>query len=237
MSRLKKIIAKKMYSILPLPYVLMFHHIIDAPAIPRSACTLDFQKFKDFVLEFKGCYTTMIDIAQNKRKGKIAITFDDGLEDLYTVAYKFLKENEIPFTAFIVTDFLDTEGYITTEQLREMSADPLVTIGSHGVSHKVFPKMTSLEKKIELEESQRKLQEIIGKDVKIFAYSHGQYDDETLSIMGCYDYAVAAGASLSMYFTWNKHLIPRYNIETDTYIRQLEFFKNAALDRTDRKNY
>ena len=171
------------------------------------------------------------DIAHNKRKGKIAITFDDGLEDLYTVAYKFLKENEIPFTAFIVTDFLDTEGYITTEQLKEMSADPLVTIGSHGISHKVFPKMTSKEKKLELEESQRKLHEIIGEDVRIFAYSHGQYDEETLSLVGCYDYAVAAGASLSMYLKWNKHLIPRYNIEKDTYYRQLEFFRNVSLNR------
>ena len=230
---MRKFIRDTIFKIVPFPYVLMFHHVSNDHKINKSKCALEFDEFKNFVLEFDGCYTSISNIVENKRKvkGKIAITFDDGLEDLYTLAYPFLKEHNIPFTAFIVTDFLDKEGYITTEQLKEMSSDPLVTIGAHGTTHKIFPELSTEDKKRELLDSQAILRDLTNTPVKYFAYSHGQYDDETLSLMDCYDAAFSANVSLMPFFKWKRHLIPRFNIETSTLERQLDFFRKAPLKR------
>lgn len=140
------------------------------------------------------------------------------------MAYPFLKEHNVPFTIFVITDFLDTDGYITTEQLKEMSKDPLVTIGSHGVSHRILPRLSREEKIIELTQSKQKLQQLTNKDINIFAYSHGQFDKETLSFMNYYDYAASASDCFSAHLNMDKYLVPRRNITTELYKAQVEFF-------------
>ncbi len=224
MEKIKKWLKYKMCKWFSFSYVLMFHHITEMPKVKKSACLLSFDFFKNFILRYNGNYSSFEDVAAKKVKRKIAVTFDDGLEDVYTMAYPFLKEQGVPFTVFVITDFLDTDGYITTKQLKEMSKDPLVTIGSHGVTHKILPKLSREEKMFELSESKRKLSELIGKDVTVFAYSHGQFDQETLSLMDCYDYAASAADYFSSHFNMNKHLVPRCNITTKLYKAQLELF-------------
>lgn len=224
MEKIKKWLKYKMCKWFSFSYVLMFHHITEMPKVKKSACLLSFDFFKNFILRYNGNYSSFEDVAAKKVKRKIAVTFDDGLEDVYTMAYPFLKEHNVPFTIFVITDFLDTDGYITTEQLKEMSKDPLVTIGSHGVTHKILPKLSREEKMFELSESKRKLSELIGKDVTVFAYSHGQFDQETLSLMGCYDYAFSAGECFSALLKWDKYLIPRFNLVSKLYDNQIAFF-------------
>ena len=227
MAKIKSWIKLNLYRAIPFSYVFMFHHVSENPKVEKSSCKIGFDEFKKLIERYKGNYVSIFDVAQKKSKRKIAVTFDDGLSDLYTLAYPFLKEQGIPFTAFIITDFLDTEGYITTEQLKEMSSDPLVTIGSHGVTHKTFPSLDKQSKLFELSESKKILENIIGKDVTIFAYSHGQHDEETLSLMGCYDWAVSASESFSAHFKSNKYLIPRCNMTSQLYKKQIEFFDNV----------
>lgn len=225
MKKIKKWLKPRLYKVFSFSFVLMFHHITDHPKIEKSSCLLDFDKFKEFILHYEGNYVSVLDVAKRKCKRKFAITFDDGLEDVYTFAYPFLKEHKIPFTIFVITDFLDTEGYITTEQLKEMSSDSLVTIGSHGVTHEILPSLSCEEKKEELLRSKQILSDIIGKDVTLFAYSHGQFDDETLAmIIKCYDYAFSTREGLSCYFKWNKHLIPRFDITSQTVDKRFGFF-------------
>lgn len=135
----------------PSKYVFMFHHVCLNPQKKSSRCLLDTKIFKDTCIKYKD----KINSIDNFKNNKIVITFDDGLEDLYTIAYPFLKENNIPFLAFIVTGLLDTPGYITTSQLKEISKDPLVTIGSHGVTHEVLVKMSASQKEKEINESKK----------------------------------------------------------------------------------
>ena len=75
-------------------------------------------------------------------KNSCVITFDDALSDVFRVAYPELKKRRIPFTVFVITDFLNNDGYISDSELLEMAADPLVTIGSHGVTHEVLSGMS-----------------------------------------------------------------------------------------------
>ena len=202
----------------------MFHHITETPEVEKSSCLLAFEKFQSFVLRYNGNYAPLLEVAKKKCKGKLAITFDDGLLNVYTLAYPFLKEHNIPFTVFVITDFLDTDGYITTDQLKEMSRDPLVTIGSHGVTHKILPSLSRNDKIMELSKSKEILSQLINKEISVFAYSHGQYDEETISLMGCYDYAFSAGECFSALLKWDKYLIPRFNLVSKLYDNQIAFF-------------
>lgn len=224
-KKLKKI-AKKIFSLLPSSYIVIFHHVTGSPHNQRSGCVLDLDSFKTFLLRYKGCYVALNDAVKKKTKHKIAITFDDGLEDVYTVAYPLLKEANIPFTIFVVTNFLDQEGYITTAQLLEMSRDPLVTIGSHGTTHAVFPKLTREEKMLELGASKSCLETILQRPIDFFAYSHGQYDKETLKCIKDYKFAFTVRGIPLNKMSFNRYALPRFNVDAQSFQGLLSYFNN-----------
>ncbi len=212
----KSIIKKYMWR-LPSSVVLMFHHVTNTPECKRSGCLLESENFYCILNQVKAFISceNLLSAKPHEFAKKVAITFDDGLADIYLIAYPYLKQRNIPFTVFIVSDFLDTEGYITTEQLKEMAKDPLVTIGSHGISHEILPSLSVEQKWEEIEASKRELEKIAGKKIKLFAYSHGQYDDKCLEMVSKAGYEGAfsvKGFPFNFYTrNWMYHL-PRYNV-------------------------
>ena len=62
------------------------------------------------------------------------ITFDDGLESVYTVAFPMMKAKGIRGTVFVVTDKIGTAGHMTWEQLKEMQ-NAGWTIANHTSNH------------------------------------------------------------------------------------------------------
>ena len=81
------------------------------------------------------------------------LTFDDGYQDNYDIAYPVLKQYEVPFAVYVTTGFIDNrlpiwwypdeQLGISTESLKSLDADPLCTIGVHTVSH---PKLDTLSR-------------------------------------------------------------------------------------------
>ena len=207
---------KKIFYKIPSSYILMFHHIDDGRIIPKSGCILDYDVFLD-VINSDMQFVSAIDLVKKHIKNKVAITFDDGLKDVYRVAYPELKKRSIPFSIFIVTDFLDKEGYISTSELIEMSKDPLVTVGSHGVTHKILKGMPIQEQIDELKSSKAILEKIIDSDVEIFAYSHGQFDDNTIRLLKKYKFYkyIFGTGGLPLNFITKKYIynLPRFNCE------------------------
>jgi peptidoglycan/xylan/chitin deacetylase (PgdA/CDA1 family) len=62
---------------------------------------------------------------------------------------------------------------LTTEQLRQLAASPLVTIGAHGERHINLAGATAAEVEQDMIGSRRRLEGIIGRDVVHFAYPFG----------------------------------------------------------------
>jgi peptidoglycan/xylan/chitin deacetylase (PgdA/CDA1 family) len=221
-----RFIAEKIMVCIPSSAILLFHHITDIPRIFNSGCLLSSLKFTDLIYKFTR-FGTIYEVLKTPWKRKIAISFDDGLEDIYTIAYPILKERRIPFTIFVITDFLDSPGYITAEQLKILAKDSLVTIGSHGITHKNLPDLSIEQQKSEIYDSKKILEGIINKNVDLFAYSHGLFDKTSLTLASVYRYCFSVTPlPLNFITALFRRRIPRFNIQNETFDMYLNTIKN-----------
>lgn len=110
------------------------------------------------------------------------LTFDDGFRDLYENGWPLLREHKLPFTVYLASKYMgkDMEWAgatatgapgqgLTWEQIDEMVASGLCTIGNHTHSH-ARPEKLSIE---ELDECSRQIQSNLGFSPQHFAYPWG----------------------------------------------------------------
>lgn len=161
---------RNLYNSLPSGAIIMVHHVCDnEPLVP--SCIISTDGFKKYIEDKK--IVSIDSMLKELCVGSYALTFDDGLDDLYNEVYPRLKGLSLPFTAFISAELIDKPGYISTKQLKEMAADPLVTIGSHGCTHRHLTKLTDDEVRREIFKSKNILESIIKKEVDLIAYPFG----------------------------------------------------------------
>lgn len=194
----------------------MVHHVCDnEPLVP--SCIISTDGFKKYT---EGKKIVPIDsMLKELCAGSYALTFDDGLDDLYNEVYPRLKGLGLPFTAFISAELIDKPGYITTEQLKEMSANPLVTIGSHGCTHRHLNKLTDDEARREIFESKHILESIINKKVDLIAYPFGDVGSRERIYAHKAGYRYGFGVIPRRYNIlsklFNRMKLPRYNLTNE----------------------
>src|ERR1700690_3539681 len=98
----------------------------------------------------------------------VMITFDDGCLDNYQIAFPILKKYNLKATFFIVTDSIGRRGYVTWEQIIEMSTAGM-GIYSHTHSHANLSTLVDSEIREELTMSKEILEEKLNKVVDILA--------------------------------------------------------------------
>ncbi|MBQ8555347.1 MAG: polysaccharide deacetylase family protein [Clostridia bacterium] len=218
-KRKLKALYLRLLFLLPHDNIYAFHNLSSHPALELTGRKLDTQAFYDFVRRH-GPYVSLTDIlASGNLSSKAAITFDDGLEDVYSIAYPFLTGQGIPFTAFILTDKLDQPGYLTTAQVVEMAQNPLVTIGSHGTDHTRLSAASPEKQRHELHASREKLQALLGRPCTLFAYPFGAYNQTTLALMKESGYRLACAVKGRPLLRGNHddpYTIPRLSIDDTT---------------------
>ena len=123
---------------------------------------------------------------------RVVLTFDDGYHDNYFNVFSILKEYEVPMTFFITPGIMEestnkvteaTKGVrkeiLSWEQVREMSKNPLVTFGSHGLFHSAMTSLGTGEALKEMTDSKRIIEGVTGREVHLFAYPGGFFNQET----------------------------------------------------------
>ncbi|MDO5435329.1 MAG: polysaccharide deacetylase family protein [Clostridia bacterium] len=219
-----KTVAKKAFLnalfLLPHNNIYSFHCICDDETERRlTGRSFDTQAFYSFVKQH-GPYLPLDALcAEAALCGKAALTFDDGLRDVFDVAYPFLKKEGIPFTAFVLSGKLGQPGYLTAEQLQILADDPLVTIGSHGVSHAHLSRLDEETQKAELETSKAELEDLLRQPVKYFAYPFGDFNETTLRLIKGAGYEAAfavEGRPLTRRGQGAPYRIPRLSIADNT---------------------
>lgn len=104
----------------------------------------------------------------------IVLTFDDGYEDNYTVAFPLLRRYGFTGTFFVVTSTVGTSDHLTVAQIKEMAVAGMA-FGSHGQHHVDFSALPPSIARSELENSKRLIGGWAGDPVTFFAYPSGRY--------------------------------------------------------------
>ncbi|MEE8060137.1 MAG: polysaccharide deacetylase family protein [Pseudomonadales bacterium] len=178
--------------------ILLYHHVSDnTPAITSISPQVFEQQL--LYLENNGFSIwplTKIIYYLQKRKilpdKTLAITFDDSYQSVFSEAYPRLKIRHWPFTIFVSTDSVDQGfNYQTSwDELRSMAANG-ATIANHSTSHKHLLQRNNNESKQQwrqrirqdIETAQRRIQQGIGSNHKLFAYPYGEYNGELTKLV------------------------------------------------------
>lgn len=174
-------------------------------------------------------------------KAGVLLTFDDGLENNYTNALPVLNELRAPAIFFVSTqhvinpkEWLPAAKTLMTisrksgqevskgiaeeffngmsrEQLLTCAGNPLITIGSHTVSHPFLTRCNERELEFELTSSKELLEEITEQRINIIAYPTGDYNQKVVSSVRRAGY-IAAFAENSLGLGEPLFEIPRIGI-------------------------
>src|SRR5581483_9805030 len=168
--------------------VVLAYHAVAPRERTRFARQMD-----DVLRLSKPVPADLVDIPQDGGR-YVAITFDDGLENIIENALPELKVRKIPATLFIVTDVLGkrpaweyfggadpaNERAMTEQQLRDLDTDYLL-IGSHSATHPVLPALDDQELGREIVGSRSKLESLLNREVKLLSFPYGYFDQRVIN--------------------------------------------------------
>lgn len=180
--------------------VMMYHDILPEKQVFFDVTPEEFERHLELIRQKGLTPISMDQLVNHLRTGlplpekPILLSFDDGYAGHYTYVYPLLKKYRYPAVFSIYTAKVGKQvgrPGVTWEQLREMAADPLVTIASHTVNHKVLPGLAPTEIQYELKEAKRILEAELGIPIRYFAYPEGKYTPEIAAAVQAEGYSAA----------------------------------------------
>jgi|SRR5215467_7715518 len=111
----------------------------------------------------------------------VCITFDDGCETDLIAAAPVLIESDFHATFYVAAGFLGKRGYMTLEQLQELSALGF-EIGCHSMTHPYFSDLAEAELKREIVDAKQRIEQIVGHGIQHLSCPGGRYDRRTLDV-------------------------------------------------------
>jgi peptidoglycan/xylan/chitin deacetylase (PgdA/CDA1 family) len=101
------------------------------------------------------------------------ITFDDGHCSAAQLALPVLLQLGLRAMFFVTTDWIGDDCFLSVSQIRQLSESGML-IGAHGRSHRFLSSLTEDELARELEESRRRLEEMVGMPVTAMSLPGGR---------------------------------------------------------------
>ncbi|MGO2199705.1 MAG: polysaccharide deacetylase family protein, partial [Pseudolactococcus laudensis] len=120
------------------------------------------------------------------------VTFDDGYKNAHDTAMPILTALGMKGSFFIITGNLGNEDTMTDVMLSDLKANPLMSVGSHTVSHPDLEYSSNEAANAELVDSKKYLDNLLHQDTSVICYPAGRYNTETAGL------AEAAGYKLGL---------------------------------------
>ncbi|MEW6193629.1 MAG: polysaccharide deacetylase family protein [Bacteroidota bacterium] len=152
--------------------------------------------FRDYILFTKGQL-------QLPRK-PVILTFDDGYEEVYTIAFNMLKDMGWNAVVFVIGDQkikMDlwnnrignrNPNLLNPEQIKEMQSAGF-EIGSHSMSYLYLPNETQRSAWYEIAKSKEELESLLGSDVHSFCYPYGAVNEQLKQMVKDAGYEIGCG--------------------------------------------
>lgn len=124
--------------------------------------------------------------------GKVAITFDDGYDDIFELL-PYLRDEKIPITVFVPTAFIGRgnswDSFLVSGKRRHLNEAQIVDLaksgvqlGSHTHNHVDLTLLSDQEIERELKVSKGILQSLTGQPINEIAYPFGNWNDRVIDI-------------------------------------------------------
>ena len=161
------------------------------------------------------------DLAHVERyKKPIILTFDDGYDDNYTLLLPLLRKYDMKATIFMIAGDIGKPHKLTQPQLRELAQSGLVSIQSHGWSHRSMADMGWTELISELLRSKLALTLACGRVPTAVSYPNGRCTERTRTAASWF-YAYGVRTFDGSYLTGTDPLlIPRIAVTRDMTLEQ-----------------
>lgn len=185
--------------------VMMYHDILPQKEVFFDVTPQEFEAHLQLIQKNGLTPVSMDQLITHLRTGiplpekPILLSFDDGYGGHYQFVYPLLKKYGYPavFSIYTANIGQDTgRTHVTWEQLRQMAADPLITIASHTVTHPSdLTKLPDDKLQIEVLQSKQLLEAQLGVEIRYFTYPEGKYDQRVAQSVQSAGYLAALAMS------------------------------------------
>jgi peptidoglycan/xylan/chitin deacetylase (PgdA/CDA1 family) len=232
--------------------ILMYHHVAPESALPPSGerrpsdgwnFTISPDAFSTQIgyLIDRGMEVISLDdyalyVRNNRRapSGKFVITFDDGWRDNFEYALPILRSYGVSATFYIISSTLgegrNSELYMDILQLKGLLKEGMV-LGSHTRNHPDLTSLSPEDLRAEIFGSRQDLRDLLGADIKHFAYPGGSYNSRVISEVENSGYESAC----TVFGPGVQGLSGMYMLYRDTFSTEFNAFKDRVkLNRVGR---
>lgn len=173
---------------------ILTYHSIDSSGSPVSVDAAAFARHVDFLAAGRVAVLPLVELlASPPARDAVAITFDDGFENLASVAWPRLRERGLPATLFVVTDRAGGDnawgGYdepgiprlplLGWDALGAL-ADEGLELGAHSRTHPHLESLDDARQEDEIAGSAAELERRTGRRPETFCYPYGTFDERAV---------------------------------------------------------
>lgn len=159
-------------------------------------------------------FFAILDLVEAQKR-PVGLSFDDGNDSDFLIALPELRKRGLRADIFVLAGKINQPGYLSTAQVAAIDADPLFTIGSHGMDHQPWPEQDDDSLIREVVQSRAILSQICGRPIETAGLPFGRYDRRVLNALRNAGYTIIyssdGGPRLRAAMP-----IPRFSIRNDT---------------------
>ena len=170
--------------------ILLYHHVSTTTPASTSISPAMFEQHMQ-LLQQHYKVLPLTEIITKLQQGQtlpdkaVAITFDDGHDNLFSQAHPILKSMGLPYTIFITPETVGRHSQLSWQQIKVMANDG-VSFANHSLRHDHLLQKQANEteqqwlRRIQLDitQAEQMLQDQLGYSLKYLAYPYGEFNPQ-----------------------------------------------------------